>query len=131
MGMTLLRYHPDPDIDAGIHEEAQESERRDLDAGYPPRRWRCGCGAEHGRGHYLTIDTHRCLACGYVGTGGALIGPGEDPRVVGVCATCEHEVKIVLDGDGSATCAQGCTTIPGAFMRPAIGPFTMPPWWTR
>lgn len=70
----MLRYHPDPEIDAEVHAEAMESERLDLAAGYPPRRWRCDCGAEHGRGHFQTIDVHRCLNCGYIGTEGRLIG---------------------------------------------------------
>lgn len=127
----LMRYHPDPAIDEAVHDEAQESERLDLAAGYPPRRWRCDCGAEHARGHYLTIGAHRCLSCGYVGTGGQLVAPDGDPRVVGVCSTCEQDVYLTLGGDGSASCAQGCTTLPATFMRPLMGPTTMPPWWTR
>jgi rubredoxin len=68
-----MRYHPDPEIDAEVAAEVLESERADLAAGYPPRRWKCpDCGAEHGRGHFMTIGTHRCLGCGYVGAGGVM-----------------------------------------------------------
>ena len=70
-----LNYHPDPEINASLHAEAMENERIDLEAGLPPRRWRCDCGAEHGRGHFLYIGQHRCLNCGYVGEGGYLVPP--------------------------------------------------------
>ncbi len=66
--------HPDTVIAAELAAEARESERADIAAGYPPRRWRCDCGAEHGRGHFLTIGQHRCLSCGYVGSGGEVSG---------------------------------------------------------
>lgn len=66
-------YHPDPEINAGVAADALEAERADLAAGYPPRRWICpDCEIEHRRGHFLTIGTHRCLRCGYVGTGGVM-----------------------------------------------------------
>lgn len=29
---------------------------------------------DEGRGHFLTIGAHRCLGCGYVGTGGVMSG---------------------------------------------------------
>ena len=73
--MSDYRYHPDADIDEELHKEAAEAEAADLTAGYPPRRWRCDCGSEHGRGHFLSIGQHRCLRCGYVGQGGTYIGP--------------------------------------------------------
>lgn len=69
--------HPDPEIAAELEQEARGSERVDVAAGYTPRRWRCDCGAEHGRGHFGTVGVHRCLACGYVGQGGTLIEPPE------------------------------------------------------
>ncbi len=73
-----VRYHPDPAIDTEVTLDATAAERADLAAGYPPRRWTCpNCGAEHGRGHFLAIGTHRCLACGYVGTGGVM-SEGDD-----------------------------------------------------
>jgi rubredoxin len=69
-------YHPDPEINAGVAADALDAERADLAAGYPPRRWVCPkCAAEHGRGHFLNIGQHRCLRCGYVGTGGVMVGP--------------------------------------------------------
>jgi hypothetical protein len=70
---TPATYHPDPAINAEVAQEALESERADLATGYPPRRWQCDCGAEHGRGHFMTIGVHRCFACGYVGTGGVML----------------------------------------------------------
>lgn len=68
-------YHPDPEIAAEIAAETLDSEIADLEAGYEPRRWRCDCGAEHGRGHFMVIGQHRCMACGYVGTGGMMLPP--------------------------------------------------------
>ena len=73
--MLIGRYHPDDEINAGVAADTLEAERIDLAAGYTPRRWQCECGAEHGRGHFQTIGIHRCLACGYVGTGGAMLLP--------------------------------------------------------
>jgi rubredoxin len=72
-------YHPDPEINAEVAEAALEAERIDLAAGYPPRRWYCpDCGANHQRGHFMTIGIHRCLGCGYVGEGGTMhTEPGE------------------------------------------------------
>lgn len=72
-------YHPDPEIDAQIRAEVVESEKLDLAAGYPPRKWFCDCGASHSRGHFmLNIGVHRCLRCGYVGEGGRMsLEPGE------------------------------------------------------
>ena len=66
-------YHPDPEINAGVIADAIEAERADLAAGYPPRRWRCTCGAEHSRGHFGTVGVHRCLSCGYTGTEGVML----------------------------------------------------------
>jgi hypothetical protein len=71
-------YHPDRAINAEVAADALDAERADLAAGYQPRCWRCECGAEHDRGHFLTIGTHRCLACGYVGTGGVMFGTSKD-----------------------------------------------------
>lgn len=68
-------YHPDPEIAAGVAADTLAAEIEDLAAGYLPRRWQCECGAEHGRGHFYTIGTHRCFHCGYVGDGGVMIGP--------------------------------------------------------
>lgn len=73
----ILPYHPDAEIAAECHEQAVEAEATDVAAGYAPRGWRCDCGAEHSRGHFLTVGVHRCLACGYVGTGGTLGDPPE------------------------------------------------------
>jgi hypothetical protein len=65
-------YHPDPEINAGLILDSIAAEAADLRAGYMPRRWRCVCGAEHSRGHFITIGQHRCLRCGYVGSGGVM-----------------------------------------------------------
>jgi len=73
-----LCYHPDPAINREVAEEALTAEKIDLSVGYPPRRWRCDCGAEHGRGHFQVIGVHRCLRCGYVGPGGLMWAPGDD-----------------------------------------------------
>lgn len=73
-------YHPDREINAGIIADALDAERADLAAGYPPRRWRCICGAEHSRGHFGTVGVHRCLACGYAGTEGVLLNDHERHR---------------------------------------------------
>jgi hypothetical protein len=71
-----MAYHPNPEIDREVAAEALEAERVDLAVGYAPRLWTCpGCGTEHGRGHFLTIGTHRCLGCGYVGVGGTMRTP--------------------------------------------------------
>jgi hypothetical protein len=84
-GMTSMEadravcYHPDPEINKEVIADALEAERFDLAAGYPPRRWRCLCGAEHSRGHFGTIGVHRCLACGYVGAGGVLLDEEGQP----------------------------------------------------
>lgn len=51
------------------------AEVADLAAGYPPRRWRCPCGREHSRGHVGAIGVHRCLWCGYMGSGGEMLPP--------------------------------------------------------
>lgn len=75
---TLVgKYHPDPEINEGVAADALEAEQADLAAGYSPRRWECECGASHARGHFQSIGVHRCLGCGYVGTGGRMIGPRE------------------------------------------------------
>jgi rubredoxin len=67
-------YHPDPEINAEVAADALEAERADLAAGYPPRRWKCpSCGAEHERGHFMTIGIHRCLGCGYAGPDGVML----------------------------------------------------------
>lgn len=72
----LVVYHPDPEINATVAQEALEAEKADLKIGYPPRRWHCptpGCGASHGRGHFMSIGVHRCLRCGYVGPDGVMV----------------------------------------------------------
>jgi hypothetical protein len=68
-------YHPDPATNEEVAATVLEAERADLAAGFLPRRWRCSCGAEHDRGHFLTIGQHRCLSCGYMGSGGAMLDP--------------------------------------------------------
>ena len=76
-------YHLDPEINAEIMQEALESERLDLAAGYPPRWWWCPeCGASHGRGHFQVIGIHRCLHCGYVGDGGVMDTHDAEGRLV-------------------------------------------------
>jgi hypothetical protein len=70
--MRATTYHPDPAINAELILTSIECEAADLAAGYPPRRWRCPCGHEHSRGHFLTIGQHRCLRCGYVGSEGVM-----------------------------------------------------------
>jgi hypothetical protein len=74
-------YHPDPEINREVIADALDAERADLAAGYAPRRWRCICGAEHSRGHFMSIGIHRCLACGYVGSEGIMLdADGETGR---------------------------------------------------
>lgn len=66
-------YHPDPEINAEVSAEANESERLDLLAGYPPRKWACPqCSAKHSRGFFEVVGVHRCLNCGYAGEGGVM-----------------------------------------------------------
>jgi hypothetical protein len=62
-------------IEDEVRAEERESEAADIAAGYPPRRWRCDCGAEHRRGHFQSVGVHRCLGCGYMGDGGTLWAP--------------------------------------------------------
>jgi len=69
----MIAYHPDPEINAAVAADVLDAEVLDLAAGYPPRRWTCSeCGHWHSRGHFVAIGQHRCLHCGYVGTGGVL-----------------------------------------------------------
>lgn len=75
-------YHPDPEINAEIVQAALEAERADLAAGYPPKFWRCECGAGHRRGHFQTIGVHRCMRCGYVGASGTMHTHDADGRLV-------------------------------------------------
>lgn len=75
MAETLTgKYHPDPEINEGHRVDSLDAENADLAAGYPPRRWECECGASHGRGHFPlgAVGSHRCMNCGYVGTGGRM-----------------------------------------------------------
>jgi hypothetical protein len=37
--IEAIVYHPDPEIDAEIRQQAIDAERSDLAIGYPPRRW--------------------------------------------------------------------------------------------
>lgn len=74
-----VQYHPDPSINAGITTDVIQAEAVDLQAGYPPRRWTCPCGKSHSRGHFQAIGQHRCLGCGYVGTGGVMWDPKTEP----------------------------------------------------
>lgn len=66
-------YHPESGIDREIAADALVGELADLAAGYAPKFWRCPeCGNGHGRGHFQAVGVHRCLYCGYVGTGGTM-----------------------------------------------------------
>lgn len=69
---TGMAYHPDATINAEVAADALAAERADLAAGYPPRLWTCPRGHSHSRGHFGRVGVHRCLACGYVGTGGVM-----------------------------------------------------------
>jgi hypothetical protein len=71
--MTKSEYHPDPEINAEVAQQALDAEKLDLAVGYPPRRWICECGASHSRGHFGFIGNHRCLRCGYAGDGGVMV----------------------------------------------------------
>ena len=71
-------YHPDPEINHGVTLDAIEAELSDLAAGYEPRWWMCQCGAMHHRGHFHIVGNHRCLTCGYVGTGGVMADTKEE-----------------------------------------------------
>lgn len=72
----MITYHPDPEINRLVAIEANEGERIDVAAGFPPRRWTCECGASHSRGFFPIGGTgHRCLRCGYVGPGGVMDDP--------------------------------------------------------
>lgn len=73
----MIAYHPNPAINAEVILDVIEAEKHDLAAGYPPRRWTCECGASHSRGHFPigSIGSHRCMKCGYVGTGGVMWDP--------------------------------------------------------
>lgn len=73
--MNWREHHPDPEIAASVEQDAREAEAADVAAGYLPRPWTCDCGRTHSRGHFYAIGTHRCLGCGYVGTGGTLGQP--------------------------------------------------------
>lgn len=76
-------YHPDPEINAEIIEQARINEIADLAAGYPPKFWRCPeCGSGHKRGHFMVIGVHRCLRCGYVGDGGTMHTHDAEGRLV-------------------------------------------------
>ncbi len=78
-----MTYHPDPEINAEIEQMALDAERFDLAAGYPPRYWVCpDCGAGHRRGHFMAIGAHRCLFCGYIGTGGTMHTHDAEGRLV-------------------------------------------------
>jgi len=73
----MIAYHPDPEINREVAAEVLANEAFDvLIARLPPRRWMCPlCGTSHSRGHLGAIGTHRCLSCGYVGTGGVMWDP--------------------------------------------------------
>lgn len=78
----MIAYHPDPAVDAEVRAIAIETEKRDIEAGYVPRRWKCTCGAQHGRGYFPpgAIGSHRCLHCGEVGYHGVMWDPACDPE---------------------------------------------------
>jgi hypothetical protein len=75
----MIAYHPDPEVNAGVAADVLDAEVADIVAGFPPRRWTCLCGASHSRGHHQAIGQHRCLSCGYVGTGGIMLDETEAP----------------------------------------------------
>lgn len=75
--MSAAVYHPDPEINEGVIADVLEAELADLAAGFPPRPWLCPCGVRHSRGHFMAIGVHRCLSCGYSGTGGVLLDEHE------------------------------------------------------
>lgn len=77
-----IAYHPDPEINREVAAEVLGAEMADLAAGYPPRGWTCECGKSHLRGHFMTIGTHRCMGCGYVGEGGVMWDQNEPPAFV-------------------------------------------------
>jgi hypothetical protein len=73
------QYHPDPEINAEVALERARGELLDIRAGYPVSRWTCpDCGRSHRRGFMPGSLAHRCLWCGYVGTGG-FIEPAPGP----------------------------------------------------
>lgn len=77
---TIRKYHPNPEINAGIIQQAIEAEIFDLDAGYPARWWSCPkCESSHHRGHFGNLGNHRCLRCGYCGPEGTM--HINDPRL--------------------------------------------------
>lgn len=71
--LTDANYHPDPVINEEVAKDTLLAEIADLNAGYPPRKWICPCGASHQRGHFMSVGVHRCLKCGYVGEGGIMV----------------------------------------------------------
>lgn len=74
----MTTYHPNPEINAEVEREAHEAEAFDIAAGLPPSPWKCpDCGACHDRGHFMSIGNHRCLRCGYSGSGGVYIDRAE------------------------------------------------------
>jgi hypothetical protein len=79
----MINYHPDPAINEEVAQEALNAEVADLAAGMEPRRWTCPCGASHDRGHFQTIGVHRCLRCGYVGSGGVMWDPQSESAPTG------------------------------------------------
>ena len=57
----------------GRRVEVLAAEKADLAAGMSPRWWVCPqCGHSHKRGHFGAIGCHRCLTCGYTGSGGIM-----------------------------------------------------------
>lgn len=72
----MIVYHQDPEMNEGIAVDVLAAEIIDLQVGYAPRRWTCpDCGQSHSRGHFNAIGCHRCLSCGYTGTGGVMWDP--------------------------------------------------------
>ncbi len=70
-------YHPDRAINAEVAEGAAQAEAEDVAAGLKPSRWRCICGAEHDKGFIRGELVHRCYECGYFGSKGIIIVPGQ------------------------------------------------------
>ena len=72
-GSTDLVYHPDPEINEEVIADMLEAEAYDMSVGDGPWWWQCPkCRASHNRGHHEAVGVHRCLGCGYTGTGGIM-----------------------------------------------------------
>jgi hypothetical protein len=85
-------YHPDPEINAQVTEEANANERFDVAARLPPRWWICPeCGASHTRGFIDGHSSHRCLRCGYGGGGGTFSDLSPKERAMHAAHELRHD----------------------------------------